>query len=462
MDRVEKSNMTDRARDRRVKQKKNAAMRAHILIFTAMLAVGFIVSLVVSLRPEVSETENRELEKFPKFTAESLLSGEYFTGIERWYADTFPGRDFFIKTGSKVKTLLTGTQTVKIHGDVSIGDEIPENMPQPDGAVTPVIKGEEPEGGGNEEPEDRPETEPEKTDLGETRSFSAVLLVGDTAYEYYSFVQKTADKYVSAVNSLAGNLAGKARVFDMIVPTSMGITLPDSLAGEITSSDQKKAAEYMYGMMDGTITVDVFDSLRQHRDEYIYFRTDHHWTMLGAWYAYREFCEKAGLMPNELDSYEKREYEGFLGSFYASTEQSPALGENPDTLEVLVPQAGTEVKITDRSGKTFNWFLIADASDYGAGLKYSAIAGGDNPYTIIKNKNISDGSSILVVKESYGNAFVPFLADHYENVHIIDYRYWNGKVSDFVTENGIENVLIINNISATRAGSLMDKLAGIL
>lgn len=455
-------NTAERKREeRRKKQRMYAAMRVQAVVFGVVLLAGFITALILPLRPKVSETEKRELTKFPEFSAESLLSGEYFSGISLWYADTFPGRESLMKINGCVNTFLTGAREVQIHGEVEKGDEIPDAPLGPmDGERTengdaPVV---------NEPDVSKPveDVPPVIEASGETQSFSAVLLAGNAAYEYYSFVQETADKYITAVNTAASELEGKAKVYDMVVPTSMGITLPDSLKESVSSSDQKKAIEYMYGSMDGAITVDIFDRLIEHRDEYIYFRTDHHWTMLGAYYAYAEFCKAVGFKPMDIESYEKREYEGFLGSFYASTEKAPALGENPDTLEAYVPAADTETVITDKNGKTFAWFLIADATDYGAGLKYSAIAGGDNPYTIIKNKDISDGSSILVVKESYGNAFVPFLTNHYENVHIIDYRYWNGKISDFVMENGVEEVLIINNISATRAGSLMDKLAGVL
>lgn len=104
--------------------------------------------------------------------------------------------------------------------------------------------------------------------------------------------------YTAAVNKAASQLAGKANVYDMIVPTSMDITLPASVRKSVNSSDQRKALDYMYGSLSEAVRkVDVYDTLRNHRDEYIYFRTDHHWTALVAYYAYQDYAGRAGREP---------------------------------------------------------------------------------------------------------------------------------------------------------------------
>lgn len=106
----------------------------------------------------------------------------------------------------------------------------------------------------------------------------------------------TADLYTSAINRAGTLLAGKTNVYDMIVPTSMGITAPDNVVATINTSDQKKAINYMYSGMgkSGVKTVSIYDTLKARRNEYIFFRTDHHWTALGAYYAYCDFIKATG------------------------------------------------------------------------------------------------------------------------------------------------------------------------
>ena len=124
-----------------------------------------------------------------------------------------------------------------------------------------------------------------------------------------------------------------------------------------------------------------------------------------------------------------------------------------------VPPGNIKMQYTDRNGNTYNWPLISDVTDWATSTKYSTFIGGDNPYTIIQNSDLTDGSSCLVIKESFGNAFIPFLAANYQTVHVIDYRYWNGSIQDFVKTNGVQDVLFLSNVSATRNSSLVGKMA---
>ena len=87
-------------------------------------------------------------------------------------------------------------------------------------------------------------------------------------------------------------------------------------------------------------------------------------------------------------------------------------------------------------------------SDSSAGLKYNCFIGGDNPYTEIYNPTITDGSSCVIIKESYGNAFVPFLVDHYQTIYVIDYRYYQGNLTQFIQEHGVNDLIFLNNADA--------------
>ena len=158
----------------------------------------------------------------------------------------------------------------------------------------------------------------------------------------------------------------------------------------------------------------------------------------------------------------KKAFKGFNGSFYKDTKQNKKLRK--DTMEVLYPvdYDALALTYTDSNGKKFQAPVIANAANYSASLKYCAYIASDNPFTVIKNKNKKDGSSCVVIKESFGNAFVPFLADHYQNVYVIDYRYWNGKLQDFIRRKKCNDVLFVNNMSMTRNSYLVTKLSQIL
>ena len=435
---------------------------AQIKLFFAVLLVLAVISWIVPLHPKQSEAEKRELAKFPAFSVQTLASGDYFDGINTWFADTFPFRDLYVSANGRLKALLTLGGTT-VHGDVEQGDEIPDRPNQGD-ASTDEPSADEPaanEPGGTKE-DDAPDheiTDPDMTGVP-VETLDAILIAGDSAYEYYNFSQSAADSYVKTLNRAAAQLAGKANLYDMIVPTSMDITLPASVRKNVNSSDQRKAMDYMYGSMgDGVNKVDIYDTLRNHRDEYIYYRTDHHWTALGAYYAYRDYCKARGTTPAELDEkFTSVDYPGFLGSFYSDSGKNAALAGG-DTITAYVPKDTNSISITQNDGSPLSWMVVSDVSTWAASSKYSCFIGGDNAWSVIQNPNVTDGSSCLVVKESFGNAFVPFLVPDYQTVYVVDYRYIaqvkSGKLADLVSEVGAKDVLFINNVSATRNEKLM-------
>ena len=290
-----------------------------------------------------------------------------------------------------------------------------------------------------------------------------VYIVGNAGYEMYNYVGSLAEKYQSTVNAVADSLSGVSNVYAMAIPLSSSITLPDSLLSDIPGSDQAQAEkDILAGMGQNIKTVPLHDALNAHRTEYIYFRTDHHWTALGAYYAYVQFCNVKGITPRDLSDYEVSQYTGFLGSFYNDGGKPDAMKNHPDTVTAYHP-ISTEARM--QYGKTADSLtpgkVIYDESDAPAGLKYGTFIMGDNPYTVIENPDLSDGSKCIVVKESFGNAFVPFLVDHYQTVYVIDYRYYSGSVSALAKANGVTDVIFANNLSAIRGSYQVGKLAGV-
>lgn len=276
-----------------------------------------------------------------------------------------------------------------------------------------------------------------------------ILVVDGRGFETYYFIQKNADDYAAMLNAVRSKLPDDVNLFDMVIPNSFGVCLDDSVQQSVGASNQRDTINYIYSQLGSGVTpVSIFDTLRKHDSEYIYFNTDHHWTALGAYYAYVEFCKAKGIQPHDLSDFEERDFDGFLGSFYAYSGQSQELAANPDTVKAYVPISTNDMTYTSMDGKTISWSVIQDVTSYPADVKYSTFIGGDEPYSVIDNPEISDGNSCLVIKESYGNAFVPFLVDHYDKVFVCDYRYYKGNLTQLVRDRGIRDVLFLNNTEA--------------
>lgn len=416
-----------------------------------VLAIGFVVSLLIPLRPAHSESEKRDLTPFPKFTFKTLCDGTFFDNVSLWYSDTFPFREAMVSANSKI-------QSLRGFGDQLFGltDHKAQEIPDaPDMPAEPVFDP-------DEDFDDTIGGTIESDENALVQNLGNIVIVGDAGYEVYNFNQEAANRYAAVVNRAAKNLDGVAKVYDMIVPTSIDITLADKQRAKLNSSNQADAMRYIYACLsEQVIPVNVYNTLRAHRTEYIYFRTDHHWTARGAFYAYEQFCKAMHLSPKALTDFTEYQFPGFKGSFYTDTKKNATLANHPDTIYAYEPKAQTTLTYHMKNGKTMDWKIISDVSGWNSTALYSTFIGGDNPYTYITNSTCTNGRSCLVIKESFGNALVPFIAAEFSEVHVIDYRYWNGSVSQFVRNKQIDTVLYVNNVSATRNTSLIKALSAI-
>ncbi|MBO5511974.1 MAG: hypothetical protein J6B24_09595 [Clostridia bacterium] len=415
-----------------------------LILPVLLLCVGFLAGLCWFLRPAASETEKRELTEFPTFTVESFLSGEFTDQVSLWYADTFPGREGFIKAYHGIQSLfgLRGEQFQQ--GDM--GDDIPDGPMDPN---TPV---------------DRP------TNGGEGgEQVGGYYLVGDTAYELYSFSQANAQTYASLMNKAAVTLEGKANVYDLIIPLHYSFALSAEVQDQHKLPDADQAIRYMYsGMNEDVHTVNAYAALMAHKDEYIYFRTDHHWTATGAYYAYEAYCQAAGITPTPLSSYEKLTFGGFLGTLYSKTGQPAAMGNNPDSVEAYIPKGTNDEYIYNEDGgdrTRYRGGVVRRDTDtvyQAAASKYNCFLMGDHPLIEIHNENVSadrKGTTVLLVKESFGNAFAPFLVDSYEYIYVVDYRYYKGgTLGQLVADKGVDDVIFLNNVVAATGGARLSEM----
>ncbi len=463
------------------KEKKNTHVlpTLGICVLGGVIVVLTVLGFCLPLRPTYSEMELRQLAEFPTPTVETVLNGDFFTDVSLWFSDTFPFREGFVSLANDLEDLY-GFGSVKVVGNVDAGDEIPDVPADSSDTTTPEEPSETPDtddettGSPDENTDDTEQTEDEDIELpdldpdAKVETLGVLLVIDDAAYEYYNFTQDEATQYINAINRAGDLLDGTANVYSMVVPSSMAICVPEKVWSGINTSDQKKAIEYLDGSLSDKVTpISVYDTLLKHsaKGEYLYYRTDHHWTADGAWYAYLEFMDTLGRPAADLEKdFTRVEFPGFLGSFYR-TLQSSAMENNPDTVVAYKPNATNDIEIHWEDGTQTNYNIITDVSTWASTSKYaSCFIGGDNPYSVIENPEITDGSSVLLVKESYGNCFAPYLAASFQYTYIVDYRYYNdvekGTLVDLVKEKGIDDVLFLNTISTTRSSNLLTLLDG--
>ena len=418
------------------------------IFFVLWISVS-LVAVVPNLRPSFSNAERRELHKFPTFSFKALFSGTYFDNISLWYSDTFPMRDNFVDLNAKTTSLL-GIKSTEIHGDVINANaeaEDEENEPNKD-------IGQDNTTDSNSDSE---------VDDVVIEKIGAMAIIGNCGYEYYNFDKTAADMYIAAANRAGDMLKDKCRVFTTIAPTSIAISLNDSVAAKMNSSDQKAAIDYIQtNLSENVIFADAYTVLKEHKEEYLYFRTDHHWTADGAYYAYGELMKAAGNTTANLDAFTKFTFEGFLGSFYAASSRSPKLAETPDTVYAYEPP-GLQFIHTYEKGFEKDYHIVSNADNLAESDKYLTFICGDHPLGVITNEQISDSSACLIVKESFGNAMAAYFTQNYHTVYVVDYRtikaVYGGNLQSFTDENGVSDVFFVNNISATRNRQLMELIS---
>lgn len=431
----------ERKRNEQEKKVYNKLIGA-LSIFLVFGFLAFLLFLSAIDEDEMySAVEKRQLAKSPEFSFSALFDGSWSREYEDYYSDTFPLREKFISVSTKVQNFLT---------KFSFGEN--------DSVIVKVKKNEDDFGGEGLTPEEQIQTtavetttkKPETTtnndyyadEKNAKVSGGSILVADKRAMEIFSYYEDGLKKYASIINSLADKIGGSANVYSLVAPTS--IEFYGTRKYRTGSHSQKDAIEKLYGMMNSNVnTVNAYSNLKENSDEYIYFRTDHHWTARGAYHAYEKFCEVSGSSPVSLDSFsdQGRIPGDFLGTLYAQT-QMPVLAQNPDYVEYFMP--------TDVSGKIYqsssmetsvSFYVVA--KQVNSSNKYLAFIAGDQPLEKITT-SVKNGRKIIVLKESYGNAFVPFLCSNYEEIYVLDPRKLTFDLSSFVAQHSINDVLFIN------------------
>ncbi|MBO4383610.1 MAG: hypothetical protein J5847_05915 [Clostridia bacterium] len=270
---------------------------------------------------------------------------------------------------------------------------------------------------------------------------NTIILRGDRAMEIFTASKKWLTRYGEDINAFAKTVPDR-HVYVLLAPTSVEFYGPDEYKGG--SNSFERAAEYAYTPMTAPniTTVNCRDLLAKHSTEYIYLRTDHHWTARGAYYAYVTFCKEAGLTPHDLSEYQRGEIEGFVGSLYGQTQEA-ILKQNPDTVVYYQPLTASEGYAFETPALTNGRSVKVVNTGVSSQYAYLCFIEGDNPILRFTTEN-KNGRSILMVKESYGNAMAPFLTDHYETVYVVDPRKTELNLTAFVQNQKIDDILFLN------------------
>ena len=420
---------------------------ASAVLFTCVLVVFGVISFVDKDKL-ISETENRTLAARPQLTFSAIFSGKYTVEYENYYSDTFPARDFFITVNGKLKNVLTR---------FSVGDStdviISVDKSDDDFAGEGIDLGAKPQ-----EDEGMKENTAEVTPDDEASIKGSIIVSGNRAMEIYTYKEKDAKRYASIVKKTAAAMPEGVKFYSLVAPTAVEFYGTKTYREGVHS--QREAIKNIYSMLDdNVISIDAYSSLVDKSEEYIYFRTDHHWTARGAYYAYEAFCKKSGHTAPAIESFTTHRIEDFVGSLYRSS-QADALKKNPDYVECfeLMVDATNTVYSTAEMTDGVSTYIVAKKVN--ADNKYLAFISGDQPIEKITT-NVTNGKKIVVLKESFGNAFVPFLCNNYEEIYVIDPRMVDLYLPDFVAENGIQEVLAINycfGISNTKYCNELEKL----
>lgn len=294
---------------------------------------------------------------------------------------------------------------------------------------------------------------------------SGLMRVDNAAFEPYGYVDSAAALYAEIVGGAANRLAGIAKVYSLIIPAAIGVTMPDDVIPQLSYyEDMGECIERAFSKMPANVnTVSCYNTLRMHRNEYIYFRTDHHWTAYGAYFAYRSFMIKKGVVPYPLEMHEEVVFEGFLGSLYSSTGKDRNLLP-ADSIHAYYPvSANVRMVVTYDEGITKEVPIVYDADKLTGANKYCTFAGGDNPITVFTNPNVTDGSVLVVLKESFANPLMAFLCDHYSKIIEIDYRHWTGgSVIELAIREHATDLLFATSIGVVSSRSFLGKLAVVM
>lgn len=371
----------------------------------ALMIAAFIVILSFPADEKSIEAENRSMSTVPPLTSEAVFSGEFASGFESFIGDSVGYRSFFTQLSKQMDSLKGITpstgQVISTNKDIGTG----------------------------------------------TTQQQTLLVVDDTIMEMFIRNSQQEKMYADAVNHYAEKLPAGIKLFSMLIPTQLEFREPIYKNLQDSQSD---AIDGIYSELDSRVSaIDACGALSGHSDEYIYLRTDHHWTQLGAYYAYRAFISEEGSEAVDKDDFETGSIKNVLGYLYDRVDL-PEVAFNPDVIEWYDVDPENHIKTSmhdiDENGSltTYNGTMYDRAK-----ASYLFFFGSDHPIVEMTNEDNADGKTLIVLKDSYSNALAPWLIKSYYKVILVDPRIYKGDFQNILDIYSPDEVLIANYIFTT-------------
>jgi len=359
---------------------KSAAIVFLVFVF------GFTAITFVSPERTFSDNENRVLATMPEFSWKTLFSGEFMADYETYITDQFFLRDDWIRLKTIAEIVLNKQDINGVY--ISKDGYLIERH------------------------------EDSKVD--------------------FEMLEKSKDRLVQFVEKHVGRL-GADHIKVMLVPTASEI-LTDKLPPFATGFDQNGMIDEIYSRLPEGTALDVREALKAHADEYIFYKTDHHWTTLGAFYAYQEFCKSMGFDVPSLEDVEQTVVsEDFLGTVHSKLN----LDISKDIMSVFtLPNTPTKVQVTVDLAEKFDSMYVDKYLSMKD--KYSYYLDGNHGLTEIASNSEGKGV-LLIIKDSYSHCFAPMTVGNYEKVYLVDFRYFNMPISQFMMQYRVTDVLVLYN-----------------
>ncbi|MBQ1372529.1 MAG: hypothetical protein IIY70_06305 [Oscillospiraceae bacterium] len=348
------------------------------LLFCLFLGTMLLLTLLLPHRV-FSELENRTLAAAPRFSADALFSGRWMQEAERWISDHTVLRDRWVQLMGLSERISGKQENNGVY--FAAGDTLISRLDEPD--------------------------------------------------------SKLVEKNLSAVRDFAAHCPVPVRFG--LIPTAASVWAERLPAGAETLAESDWIAR-LYRDFGGQ-SLDLEAVLNAHRAEPVYYRTDHHWTSLGARYAADGIFRLLDLpLLEETELEQKTVSTTFLGS---SSSKACAWWVAPDEITTMVPETGIQVE-SSFSGKPEPGSLYVP-SWLEKKNQYAYFLGGNQPLCVLRTKHA--GPKLLLVRDSYTDSLAPFLCLRCSELHLIDLRYYRDSVQSYVAEQGIDQVLILYSLS---------------
>ncbi len=423
----------------------------------------FLVIYFVALpRSTVSYIENRNLATFPEFTWESYWSGDFAADVGDYFVDTVPNRDTLKQAASNLLNLLgVKYNDVQITGNMSVVNDTSSDTDSDTQAASDTAS-QSNDASANTDTSTDSEVDNSK-DYGQeiadgVYTNGVIVVYQDGHYRAMSmYGGGSGETYAAAVNATAESLPD-VNVYSMIAPTASEYYTPSNFSQY--NASQSDDIDAITELLDSSVTsLNICSVLEKHTTENIYTRTDHHWMSLGAYYAAQAFASAAGVSFDDLSAYNEVTVEGYVGTMYSFSDNNADLLNDPEDFVYYEP-SGTYY--TDYYDQSFNFEYSGDllVSIGDTSSMYLTYMGGDG-YIVDVQTDVTNGRKLLVIKDSYGNAEIPFYTGSFEEIFVIDMRYAEINLINFVEDMGITDILF-TMCSYSAVGTTADFLAGLL